>query len=151
TVNGAPCKPSGVRGGFDRFELPNAIWRQSRIVHVFIQASNDEDVVLGRVRLEGDDHRYAPDRTLRLPPKTPETQWLGQGWKSSPMGACMMAPRATMTLRFAKRPASDLKVLVEVKAPEVDAAFHLEVFANGAHACDIISPSRGETFTAQFS
>lgn len=151
TANGARCKPSGVRGGFYRFELPNAIWQQSRIVHVFIQASSDEGIVLRRVRLEGDDHRYALDRALFFTPKTPEIQWLGQGWEPSPAGACMVAPRATMTLRFARRPASDLKVLVEMKALEVDVPFRAEVFIDGAYACDILSAPRGETSTAQFS
>ncbi len=150
-VNGVPCDSSGCRGGFHRFELPNAVWRQSRIAHIVVRAPGDDDMVLRRIRLEGDDRRLALERTLLFTPKTPETSWLTYGWEPSAKGAHMIAPRSAMLLRFAKRPTSTLKVLVKMQSAEVGGAFAVDIFVGGSHVASVDSSlERGAVAVVQF-
>lgn len=150
TINGVSCWSSGSRDGFGRFELPNAVWRQSRIAHVVVCAQGGDDIVLRRIRLEGDDRRLALDRTLLFTPKTPETSWLTHGWAPSVEGAHMVARRSAMLLRFAKRPASALKVLVEMQASEAGVAFAVDILVDGSRVAAVVSTPESRTAAVQF-
>lgn len=149
-VNGASCEAFGYRDGISRFELPNAVWRQSRIVHIVVHARAVGDLVIARVRLEGDDRRLALDRTLLFTPKTPETEWLAHGWRSAPDGAQMVAERSTLMLPFAKRPASDLTAVVEMKSSRVGAEFSVDVLLDDVPIAEVTSVPEGEISRTQF-
>ena len=142
-INGIRCEPSCHRDGFIRFELPNAVWWRSRIVHIVIPPSGGDNLVLRRIRLEVDDRRMALDRTLSFTPKTPEIQWLERGWKPSPEGARMTSPRSSMMLRFAKRPASPLKGVIEMTPSEAGGDFVAQVLVDGAQVATLSSASGG--------
>lgn len=150
-VNGVPCSPTGRESGLIRFEMPNAVWERSRIAHVAVRPSDGGNLVVRRIRLENDDSRMALDRTLSFTPKTPEIQWLGRGWASSPKGAQMTASRSLMVLRFAKRPPSDLEVTIEMAPLQTEAKVSLRVLIGGVAVGSLESASGGGGPSACFT
>jgi len=150
-VNGVSCSPTGRRNGLIRFELPNAVWERSRIAHIALRPSDGESLVVRRLRLENDDARMALDRTLSFTPKTSEIQWLDRGWTSSSKGAQMTAPRSLMVLRFAKRPATDLEMAIEMAPVQADPNVALQILVDGRPVGSLERSSIGAPFSARFA